>query len=102
MDEMQKELLTEGHDVEFLAINVASGVTSQASLVGVCDFPLFQDTAEALAWTMQGGNKDDIYIYDAAGELLKYLPMGGDVDTNLSGAAGYANLKDAILTALGN
>lgn len=99
---MQKELLGEGYDVAFLAINVTSGDTSQESLVGVCDFPLFQDTPEELAWSMHGGKKDDLYIYDAAGELVSYLPMGGDVDTNLSGATGYANVKDAILAAIGN
>lgn len=100
MDTMQKELLAEGHDVAFLAVNVTSGVDSQQSLVDICDFPLFQDVPEVGAWTLHGGKKDDLYVYRADGTLSVYLPYGGAVNTTLSTPEGYANLKNAILDAL--
>jgi hypothetical protein len=100
MDAMQKELLSEGHDVAFLAVNVTSGVSSQAALTGACEYPVFQDTAEVGAWAQAGGGKDDLYVYDATGHLVHYLPFGGEVDTNLSTPTGYGNLKAAVLDAM--
>lgn len=97
---MQKELLAEGHDVAFVAVNVTSGVDSQQSLINVCSYPLFQDTPAVGAWTQHGGAKDDLIVYDAMGKLRTYLPYGGPVNTALSTPEGYANLKAAILDAM--
>ena len=100
MEEMQEELAGEGHDVAFLAVNKIGAESSQSGLISKCTFPLFQDTSAVGAWTAHGGGKDDIYIYDAQGQLSSYLPFGGSTSINLSTTTGYANVKNAILDAL--
>ena len=102
MDRMRVELAVEGHDdVVFTAINGSDAVDDQALLVARCAFPLFQDLALVGAWSLHDGHKDDIYVYDREGRLAVYLGRQGELETDLSTPIGYANLKAAILFALG-
>ena len=120
MDQMWKELLEQGHDVQFVTVNKDNAADEnyrdwmlyqhdqegnriydeQGNSIFRCTFPIFQDTTEDAAWALHGGNKDDFYIYDANGSLALYLPAGGDISTRLSSEAGYANLKNALTWVL--
>ena len=101
MEQMRFELEGAGHEVQFVTINAVSALETQQKLVDRCSFPLFQDTAEADVWGLHNGLKDDFYVYDRSGILVDYLPITGERSVTLSTAEGYANLKGAILDALG-
>ena len=98
---MADELATEGvgDDVEFVVINNKSTGGSVSNLVDRCEFPIFQDTLDVGAWTLHGGKKDDMFVFNE-GILMHYLPMGGATSITLSSSIGYANVKDAIIEAL--
>jgi len=98
---MRIELQLEGHPVVFTAVNKSDATDDQAELVARCAFPLFQDLVTVDAWDLHDGHKDDIYIYDREGRLAVYLPVTGEVETDLATAEGYANLKSAILSVVG-
>jgi hypothetical protein len=98
---MRLELVAEGHVVAFTAVNKSDAADDQAELVARCAFPLFQDLVEVDAWDLHDGHKDDIYVYDREGRLAAYLPQAGEVSMVLSTAEGYANLKSAILSVVG-
>lgn len=95
---MRQELANAGHDVNIVAINAASAATSQGALVDECAFPLLQDTTEVDTWGQLGGQKDDFFVLDAAGDVVAHLVLT-DVNTNLSTDEGYANVRDALLAA---
>ena len=99
MERMRLELEVEGHDVVFAAINSAKDEAKQQQLVERCAFPLFQDQEEVDARALLGGDKDDIYVYDSTGHLFAYLPMDGDVPTELATDEGYEGMKGTILAA---
>ena len=63
-----------------------------------CTFPLFQDKADVDAWALHGGKKDDIYVYDAEGDLSTFISSSGP-NIDLSTDEGYENLMFAILKA---
>lgn len=96
---MAKELKTNGHDVHIVVLNATYAEATVANLVNVCALPIFQDLDPVAAWTQHAAGKDDIVIYTAAGTVHAFLPYGGAVDTNLSGATGYANVQAALLAA---
>ena len=98
---MRLELLDEGYEVNFVAINKADAVDDQAELTSRCSFPLLQDLDDIDAWGVHHeGVKDDIYIYRADGTLADFLPTEDpDRSTDLSTDEGYANLKNAIIAA---
>lgn len=98
---MRIELEVAGVDVGFLSINKSDAVEQQPKLVEQCSFPLLQDLEEVGVWDLMAGHKDDFYIYDAAGELARYLPVSGGISMNLSTDQGYANLKQQILEVAG-
>jgi len=98
---MRIELAGEGHQVHFLTINATSALNYQTELLNEQAFALMQDQTNVNVWTLLGGNKDDFFIYDKAGKLKVYLSAYGSVDTNLSTASGYNNLKTYILNVLG-
>ena len=83
LEQMRIELLLEGHKVYFLTINASNAVEQQQKLVDKCSFPLLQDTEEIDAWTLHDGGKDDMFIYGKDGSLQRFLPFGGEVNTNL-------------------
>ena len=101
MERMRVELEAEGHPVAFTAVNKTDATDDQAELVARCAFPLFQDLVPVDAWDLHDGHKDDIYIYDRDGRLAVYLPAGGEVETDLATAEGYANLRSAIVSVVG-
>ncbi len=100
MEKMRIELEVMGHDVQFVSINKADAADHQEKLTDKCSFPLVQDLDGVDVWGLMGGGKDDFYIYDAGGNLVKYLPISGETDVNLSTEEGYASLKNAILEVL--
>jgi len=73
---------------------------NQADLTSRCSFPFFQDVPAVGSWALHGGSKDDFLVYDALGRLSAYLPAAGGPNSNLSTAEGYANVRQALLTAL--
>ncbi|TNE48563.1 MAG: redoxin domain-containing protein [Deltaproteobacteria bacterium] len=95
LERMRLELAANGKDVHFLVVNQDNAANDQQQFVSRSGIPLFQDTTEAQVWAKQGGGKDDMFIYNSKGYLVKYWPFNGDVDINLSGE-GYNNLKSAI------
>jgi hypothetical protein len=101
---MRLELASEGHDVQFVAVNSASAASAddQASLTDRCSFATLQNLDEVGAWTLMGGSKDDFYVYGADGKLFEYLPIGGEGPDSivLSTDEGYAHVKDTILAAI--
>ena len=102
MEQMRLELMADGHDVQFVAINAASALADQDKLYERCSFPLIQDLDEINAWGVHhGGVKDDIYIYGSDGKLADYLPISDMMrTTDLSTAKGYDNLKSAIVAVV--
>lgn len=101
MQLIHEELQTAGVAVNVVAVNIPTGVDQQSFLADECDFPLLQDTDEVNAWGLMNGGKDDMFVYDADGKLLVYLPAQGDVETHLSTPQGYANIRDILLFAAG-
>jgi hypothetical protein len=101
---MNDELTTEGYgaDVQFVTINGKGKDNYVTALTNKCDFPVFQDTAEANAWAQHDGGKDDMYIYDTEGNLVVYLPFSssGPSSTHLGTTGGYAHVKNAVLDEL--
>ena len=97
---MDEELTAEGYgdEVQFVTINWSFASSSVGNLVSKCDYPVFQDTSAVDAWSLHGGGKDDILIYNE-GLLDTFLPNGGPVSISLTGA-GYDNVKNAIMDAL--
>ncbi len=97
LERMRLELAANGKDVHFVVVNQDNAANDQQQFVSRSAIPLFQDTIEAQVWAQQGGSKDDMFLYNSKGYLVKYWPFNGDVDINLSGE-GYNNLKSAIET----
>lgn len=88
--------------MEFVGINKADAAANQQDLINRCSFPLLQDTEEVNAWGVHHhGYKDDFFIYGTDGTLVDYLPPDGPRSTNLATPEGYANVKNALLAALG-
>jgi hypothetical protein len=100
---MRIELEAEGHNVAFALINSISAAGAKFTLAGLVSAPMFQDVPQVQAWQLQGGKKDDIFIYDADHKLHSYFTMQGGVPMTLKpiGGTGYTNVKNAILGALG-
>ena len=99
MEMIKAEVTEAGKEINFVSINVTTGVEAQPLLAETCSFPLLQDTEETAAWEQLGGSKDDMYIYDAEGKLLVYLKASSDISTRLSTIGGYANVRDALMAA---
>ncbi len=97
---MRQELEAASLPVAVVGINDVTAVPNQASLTARAAFPLFQDVPDVGAWDLEGGHKDDFFVYDRAGKLAAYLPNGGTLSTDLSTAEGYQNVKNAVLQAL--
>lgn len=101
LEEMWWELTGEGHEFNFVVVNLASMASRRSNLTDRAGFPMFQDTPELDIWGVQGGRKDDFYFYDAEGILRAFYPARGTVETYLSSEEGYGNVRDAMLHLLG-
>lgn len=99
MEEMQKEFADMRIEVNFVAINIASGVSEQNEFTSRCSFPLFQDSEAMDAFGLHKGGKDDYYIYNERGELSDFFPFQGHRESDLASPKGYANIKQAVLDA---
>jgi hypothetical protein len=101
MEAMRQELAGEGYAVTVVAINIVDAESSIQQLVIRSSYDVLQDERSIAAWRLLGGDKDDIFIYREGGSLAPggYLAAGGPLNTNLSTAAGYANVRDAIIRA---
>ncbi|MEC9466746.1 MAG: TlpA disulfide reductase family protein [Myxococcota bacterium] len=99
MEMIKTEVTEAGKDINFVSINVTSGVEAQPLLAETCTFPLLQDTEEVTAWELMGGGKDDMYIYGSDGKLLVYLQASSDISTRLATIGGYGNIRDALMVA---
>ncbi|MBC8243302.1 MAG: redoxin domain-containing protein [Verrucomicrobia bacterium] len=99
MEEMRKEFAANRIEVNFVVVNITSGESEQNEFISRSSFPLFQDTALVDAFTLHKGGKDDYYIYNERGELTDFFAYGGDRESNLATAEGFANLKQAVLDA---
>ena len=98
---MRLGLELEGKEIHMVSVNKIGAESTQQNMAEKCSFPLLQDVADVDAWALHQGDKDDIFIFDAEGVLVTYLPHGGDISTNLSSDDGFANVKSAIENALG-
>ena len=99
MEEMRKEFAANRIEVNFIAVNIASGASEQDEFTSRCSFPLFQDTELVDAFGLHQGGKDDYYIYNERGELTDFFPFRGERESDLASPEGYANIKQAILDA---
>ena len=100
LDRMRSELKYQGVEAYFVAIIKSDAVANQAALLARCGYPVLQDSDAVQAWTAQlAGGKDDIFVYDANGKLVRYLPYGGQQDTVLSNPDSYAAIKQIIVQA---
>ena len=99
MEEMRKEFTANRVEVNIVAVNFASGASSQDEFTSRCSFPLFQDTDLENSFGLHQGGKDDYYIYNERGELSDYFPFSGNRESDLASPEGYANVKQAILDA---
>ncbi len=100
MEDMKDELDFAGVPVTFVAINRWAATVAADNLTDDTEFPVVQEPLEVNAWELQGAGKDDLFVYDADGNLHAFLPHLGEVSVNLSTDEGYQNLKDIILDAL--
>ena len=98
---MQNEFAVAGIDIHIVSINTESGLDSAQKLVDVCAFPLLQDTVDTDVWGLLQGKKDDMFILDTSGAIVKLLPQGGELSTNLSTEEGYNNVKYSLYQVLG-
>lgn len=99
MERMKQELLNEGVDANFVSVNSVDAYEDKDQLLARCSFPVLQDTLAVTAWDLLGGVKDDIYVYDRQGVLLRRFRATGTTNIRLSTEDGYANLKTAVKQA---
>jgi thiol-disulfide isomerase/thioredoxin len=99
MEEMRKEFAANRIEVNFVVVNTTSGESEQSEFTSRSSFPLFQDTDLENAFGLHQGYKDDYYIYNERGELTDFFAYGGDRKSDLATSEGYANIKQAILSA---
>jgi hypothetical protein len=96
---MRIELEVIEHPAAFAAINIASDAGYQTQLVNRCSFPLFQDQEELDAVGHMGAKIYDLLLYDRDGNLVRYMPQGGEIPTAMGTPEGYEAVKGAILSA---
>lgn len=98
METLRAELLKNGKDVHFVAINGLSAKSNIKDLTDITTFPILQDNEDSEGWDVIGGSKDDFYIYDSTGALAVHLPVAGTWTTNLGKADGWEVLSSVLST----
>ncbi|KAI0213867.1 hypothetical protein LSAT2_001045 [Lamellibrachia satsuma] len=65
-------------------------------LRGAVDFPIYQDQADVNVWTLLGGNRDDVFVYNKCGRLTEHIRFPrSSVSTNaVEVAVLRAHLRD--------
>lgn len=100
LEQLQSELASEGVELALVAVNGADAEAEAELLVDLVSYPVFQDSDEVDAWAQQGGQRDDLFVYDAAGKLSAFLPYGGAQETRLDDPQGHDDVKAAVLAAV--
>ena len=100
LQRMHNELVAAGHALNVVAINSIDAVDDQVQLTARASFPMFQDQPTVSAWSLHGGQKDDLYLYDAGGRLADFLSPRGTRSIVLSSDEGYENVRNALLSLL--
>ena len=118
LEQMRFELLAMGYELYMVVINETDTEETIDLLTQRSQIPVLQDVAEVDAWralsdpdpdaeadaeieSRIGGDKDDMYIYDAEGNLWRFLDDDDPAHSlNLSTDEGYTYLKDALIEAL--
>lgn len=101
MEQMRNELAAEGLEVNFVIINGDDAADRVDEFIQRVPFPILQDSVDAGVWEAFNGAKDDIFVYDADLSLVEWISPRGETPYNLSQEDGYAQLRNAILTAAG-
>ncbi len=99
LESLQQELVAEGMNVRFCAINEYYDLNGQL-LADLCSFPLFQDSESVNAWAMHGGTRDDIYVYSSGGVLVRYYELPAGIEGNPTSDTGREQLKSTLQQAL--
>ena len=95
---MQQEFASLGYTVHFVAVNKSDATDYQERLIDRVGFSLVQDQDDINVWSLMNGNKDDMYVYGADGNLSDYLAHSNqEFSTNLSTPEGYETLFNAVL-----
>ena len=99
LDRMHRELRTMGIDAYFVAVNGSRYEPYQDRIIDRCRLPFFQDTEEINAIEQMGGAIYDMFVYRPDGTLHVFLSGSGEIDTYLSVDEGYANVREAVISA---
>ena len=113
LEQLRFELLAMNFELNMVVINEIGTEQTIDYLTQRSQIPVFQDHDSVQAWQALsdpdtddmnlrvGGDKDDMYIYDANGQLWRFLDDDDDThQLNLSTDEGYAYLKDTLIEAL--
>ena len=112
LEQMRFELLALGHEIHMLVINQMDTAETIDLLTQRSQIPMLQDVEEVNAWEALsdpkpegegriGGDKDDMYIYNAEGELWRFLDDDDpEHSLDLSTDEGYMYLKNILIEAL--
>ena len=99
LDRMHRELRTLGIDAYFVAVNGSRYEPYQDRIIDRCSLPFFQDTEETNGIAQMGGAIYDMFVYRPDGTLHVFLSGSGEIDTYLSVDEGYANVREAVISA---
>ena len=112
LEQMRFELLALGYEIQMVVINQMDTQETVDLLTQRAQIPVLQDVEEVNAWEALsdpkpegegriGGDKDDMYIYNAEGELWRFLDDDDpEHSLNLSTDEGYMYLKNILIEAL--
>jgi hypothetical protein len=112
LEQMRFELLAMGYEVQMVVINQIDTEGTIDLLTQRSQIPVLQDVTDVNAWEALsdpepegegriGGDKDDMYIYDAEGKLWRFLDDDDpEHSLNLGTDEGYTYLKEILIEAL--
>lgn len=96
---MRIELDKEGVAAVIVGVNDSTAAAYGKEFTERAAFPLFQDQADVGVFELQGGHKDDFFVYDKEGRLTAWFPIDGGPNSNLTTDEGYRNVKSAVVAA---
>jgi hypothetical protein len=77
LDTLRADLLSRGVSVQMIGINARyrAAHLMSSELDRVVNFTVYQATHHKHYWSVLGGLKDDVFIYDKCGRLSYYVPF---------------------------
>jgi len=77
LDQLRSALLTRGIAVQVIGINARyrAAQLMSSELDRLVNFTIYQATHQQHFWSILGGLKDDIFVYDKCGRLAHYVPF---------------------------